>query len=99
MKFLQKNKNKVLLSDIEQGLIINGNRYYIKMIISILIDNAIKYASDNSDIKVNSSSYKKKGILTVVNKCDSIDKSEIKNVFLRFYRDDKSIVKEASGME
>lgn len=92
-----KNNNKVLVPNIQENITIKGNSYDIKMLISILIDNAIKYANDNSEIKVNLSSYKKKAIITISNKCDDMDKSETKKIFSRFYRTDNSRVKETSG--
>lgn len=110
--FFEKEQN--FSSEIEQGIIINGNAEQIKQVVDILLDNANKYASVKSDVKLI---LKKQGRnqcrLSVSNEGETIPEEELKNIFKRFYRGDKtrqmnnsyglglsiaeSIVKEHSG--
>ncbi len=110
--FFEKEQN--FSSEIETGIRINGNSEQIKQVVDILLDNANKYASADSDVKLI---LKKQGRnqcrLSVSNEGESIPEDELKNIFKRFYRGDKtrqmnnsyglglsiaeSIVKEHSG--
>ena len=107
-------KEQIFNSDIESDIKINGNPEQIKQVIDILLDNANKYAKENSRINLT---LKKQGRnhcrLTVCNEGEEIPDEELKNIFKRFYRGDKtrqmnnsyglglsiaeSIVKEHSG--
>lgn len=107
-------KEQSFSSEIESGIRINGNSEQIKQIVDILLDNANKYSLKKTEIKLN---LKKQGRnqcrLSVSNEGESIPEEELKNIFKRFYRGDKtrhmnnsyglglsiaeSIVKEHSG--
>lgn len=107
-------KEQDFTSEIESGIKSNGNAEQIKQVVDILLDNANKYSPDNSEIKL---SLKKQGRnqcrLTVSNEGETIPEEELKKIFKRFYRGDKtrqmnnsyglglpiaeSIVKEHSG--
>lgn len=74
---------------IDKDIYFDVNEEKIKELISILIDNAIKYSCEKG--KVNVSLYKNKDIyLTVSNKGEPIPIEERKKIFDRFYKLDKS---------
>ena len=110
--FFEKEQN--FSCEIETGIKLNGNSEQIKQVVDILLDNANKYAAAESDIRLI---LKKQGRnqcrLSVSNEGETIPEEELKNIFKRFYRGDKtrqmnnsyglglsiaeSIVKEHSG--
>lgn len=85
-----KTNNHTLISDIENGIEYSGDEYYIRQLVSILLDNAVKYASDNSDINISLKKGKKGVVIKVDNECEKIEKDDLDKLFDRFYRVDKS---------
>ena len=82
-------KNLKFDYDIEKGINLTVNAEKIKELISILIDNAIKYNIDKG--KVNVKLYKDKEVyLTVSNTGETIKDEDQKKIFDRFYKVDKS---------
>ncbi|MBO5230130.1 MAG: HAMP domain-containing histidine kinase [Clostridia bacterium] len=84
-------KEQIFTSEIEPDINMNGNAEQIKQVIDILLDNANKYASEKSGIKLI---LKKQGRnqcrLSVSNEGETIPEDELKNIFKRFYRGDKT---------
>ncbi len=84
-------KEQIFTSEIEPDINMNGNAEQIKQVIDILLDNANKYASEKSEIKLI---LKKQGRnqcrLSVSNEGETIPEEELKNIFKRFYRGDKT---------
>ncbi len=87
--FFEKEQN--FTSEIESSIKISGNTEQIKQVVDILLDNANKYASEKSEIKLI---LKKQGRnqcrLSVSNEGEAIPEDELKNIFKRFYRGDKT---------
>ena len=87
--FFEKEQN--FTSEIEPDINMNGNAEQIKQVVDILLDNANKYASEKSEIKLI---LKKQGRnqcrLSVINEGETIPEDELKNIFKRFYRGDKT---------
>ncbi len=87
--FFEKEQN--FTSEIEPDINMNGNAEQIKQVVDILLDNANKYASEKSEIKLI---LKKQGRnqcrLSVSNEGETIPEEELKNIFKRFYRGDKT---------
>jgi len=89
--------NKTLKTDIVEASRIKGNRDSIEKLISILLDNAIKYANDQGTIEMTLKKTGKKNILTVSNTVDEIEPGNHNEYFERFYRSDKSRNSERGG--
>lgn len=88
---LAKNKGKETQTDIQEGIQYNGDEEYIKQMVSILADNAVKYASENGTIKLT---LKKTALnkieLAVFNTCEPMPQEQLDRLFDRFYRADSS---------
>lgn len=82
-----KKKHIVIDNQIESGIRINGVKDQIANLVSILMDNALKYASESSTITISLSKSKKIS-LSVTNKCDKLPEGSPESLFGRFYRDD-----------
>ncbi len=76
--------------DVAQGVEFCGDEYAIRQLVSILMDNAVKYAADGSPIRLSMTEGKRKVTLTSENACTEVDPGELPKFFDRFYRADKA---------
>lgn len=88
--------NKKYTVDIEKGVHIKGDRNSITQLASLLIDNAMKYSSENGE--VNISMHQGKHVeFEVRNTCDNIPEGNLDKLFDRFYRADTSRSRKSGG--
>ena len=84
-------ENRVkIINQIQENIIINGNKEDIKHILSTLIDNAIKHTEKQKSVIIMLSREKSDIILQVKNVGKPIPVEEREKIFERFYRIDKS---------
>lgn len=83
--------------EVDDKLMIRGNRNLINELFYILMDNALKYAKENSNVYL---SVKKNKNRIEINFVNDIEDSEVdvKQLFERFYRSPTSSKKEGSGI-
>lgn len=67
-----------------------GDEYAVRQLISILLDNAIKYAATDTPIAFSLEKAKKGVLIRTFNECEQIDPADLDKLFDRFYRIDKS---------
>lgn len=84
------SKNKTIACNIEPMITINGDEKAIRQLISVLLDNAVKYSSEESVISLTLQSQGKYVILNVSNMTNGISNDDISHLFDRFYRADSS---------
>jgi len=89
--------SKTLTFEIQEGIYYKGDESRIKQVIVILLDNAIKNANENGDVKVSLSVQNGKKVITVYNTGEGVDEEEAKKLFKRFYRGDSSRARETGG--
>ena len=80
---------KSISSEIEPDISYNGIEQKISQLVSILVDNAVKYADHETEISVKLTQAGKPQ-LTVENMCSDFDVSKKDMLFERFYRSDES---------
>ena len=85
-----KSNGKELEIEVEDNLSYCGDEYSIRRLVSLLLDNALKYSSDGSKIEIALSQSGKDRILTVKNSADSVEIGSLDKWFERFYRADAS---------
>lgn len=90
-------ERKQIISNIQENISFIGNQNKIDELVGILLDNALKYSDENSQIKLNLYSEKENIILTCQNHCMNFNTDDIPFLFERFYRGDKSHSKETEG--
>ena len=84
-------KGLPLRYEIEPDIRANGIPSHLKQLISILLDNAGKYASPGGETVVKlRRGTRKHFLLEVSNQGDPISDEDLKNLFKRFYRADKA---------
>lgn len=94
---LAKTQNKVLESNITPMIAMKGDEKAIRRLITILLDNAVKYAKENGRISVTLEKQKKRIRLSVFNTTEQISKEHMEHLFDRFYRTDRSRNSETGG--
>ena len=85
-----KSNGKELKIDIEESLSFHGDEYSIRRLVSLLLDNAMKYSKDGSRIEISLRQNGKNKILTVKNDVDACEIGSLDKWFERFYRADAS---------
>ena len=67
-----------------------GDEAAVRQLVSILLDNAIKYAAPETEIQVSLEQMKRGVKLTVTNVCEQVPEGDLDRLFDRFYRPDVS---------
>jgi len=84
--------------NIAPGLTMNGSPDTIRQLISVLLDNAVKYSPDGGKIMVDLSAYRKTLLLSVGNTAtERISNEDLNHIFDRFFRTDRSRNSETGG--
>ena len=96
-KTLAVQKNKTLEIDIEEAINYNGDEKSIRQLISILLDNAIKYSDDDGAIRIKLNKNGKNSKITVWNTVANIGVGKHDELFERFLRLDKSRNSKSGG--
>lgn len=87
---LADDKGVILSFEENQRICVYGNDQALEIMIKNLIDNAIKFAPEDSAVEIGLSVKSQKAILTVSDNGIGIPSSEKEHVFERFYRVHKS---------
>lgn len=74
-----------------------GNEQSIRQLISILLDNAVKYSNEAGNILLELSAQGRALELSVTNSVDAISEQTVNSMFDRFYRGDPSRSSETMG--
>lgn len=90
-------RGHTLETDIPPGLMYRGDEYAVRQLVSILLDNAVKYADEGSGIRLSLERAKRGVVLKACNACTDIDPAELDRLFDRFYRVEKSRSKQTGG--
>lgn len=67
-----------------------GDEYAIRQLVSILLDNAVKYADEHACIKLSLEKGKKGSVIRTMNPCTGLTQQQVERLFDRFYRVDAS---------
>ncbi len=94
---MAKQKNKTFATAIQPELMLNGDENGIKTLVSVLTDNAIKYADDGGKVNVSLEKQGKNIVLKVTNTSSGSENENLGRLFDRFYRADSSRSRETGG--
>lgn len=95
---VSKQKNITIKSElIASKAIIYGNEFLLTRLLRNLLDNSFKYSDNGSEIIVKLGLVKGQTELSIKDNGIGIAKSELKNIFKRFYRVDKSRNRKEGG--
>ncbi|MCR4768229.1 MAG: HAMP domain-containing histidine kinase [Saccharofermentans sp.] len=97
-KGLARASGKTITSEIADGLSYNGDQRAIEELVSILMDNSVKYSPEGGNIEVSLHKQGSKIIFRVYNDTkEPVPADVIKHMFDRFYRADSSRNSETGG--
>ena len=92
---LAKERNKDIFYTVPPSIKYKGDEGLIRRLISILLDNALKYCDTNGEIKISLSRKVNHNVIFVENTYDNVNGIQFDKLFDRFYRADKA--RTASG--
>ena len=79
-----------LTTDIQEGITLRGSQQHLRQTVDILLDNARKYAAPSGEISVTLTRCGGRCRLAVSNPGPAISRTDLQNIFKRFYRADKA---------
>ncbi|MCD8111152.1 MAG: HAMP domain-containing histidine kinase [Clostridiales bacterium] len=82
--------SKTLSADIQPLISIRGDEKALRQLVSVLLDNAMKYTDAGGRISVTLKKQRNQIRLAVFNTTESISRDHLKHLFDRFYRTDQS---------
>ena len=82
---------------IDDDIVINGERDSIQKMVSILLDNAMKYTDERGIVRLNLEKTEKRATLSVYNTCRLAETENLDRLFDRFYRPDESRSRDTGG--
>lgn len=86
-----------VICDIKSALQIQADKRQIEQLISILMDNAVKYTNDKGEVSVRLEKKAKHVFLEVENTCEQLPEVPPQKLFERFYRGDASHNQKSGG--
>jgi two-component system, OmpR family, phosphate regulon sensor histidine kinase PhoR len=94
---IAKKRNITLINQISPGTVIRTDEPKFSQLLINLVDNAIKYNTENGAVKISSN--RLKGIIEIIVEDSGIgiEESQLDRIFERFYRVDKGRSKDEGG--
>ena len=75
----------------EPNISLNGSPDAIRRLVSVLLENAVKYSPEGGRVRLSLAAHRKSAVLTVCNDAEErLSESELQHIFDRFYRTDPS---------
>lgn len=94
---LAKVQQKTFRVEVEPMLNLCGDEKAITQLISILLDNALKYSDEHGTISLKAHSKGRNVCIEVFNTAEKVETSELGRLFDRFYRAEKSRNSQTGG--
>ncbi len=92
-----RQKALQLSAQIEPELSIRGDREQLRRLLSVLLDNAVKYSPPQGEVLISCQSDGKKLVVTVQNACEKLPDCPPEKLFDRFYRSDAARARATGG--
>lgn len=90
-------KGKTCMQQIEENLRFTGDRAAIQRLLSILLDNAVRYGAEGGEIRLEVFRRHNRIYLMVSNPCNVEKIPDLNRLFDRFYRPDEARSSDAGG--
>lgn len=92
-----KSKKAALIREIRPNVTLNGNKVQLERLLSVLIENASKYVTENGTVRITLAKETRYTLLSVYNTCETDPDADYKDLFDRFYRPDSSRTSSTGG--
>ena len=96
-EFKAMTQNKKIIFNSEKNIHMYADVNSIKQLVTILLDNALKYTPENGVIEIKIEKQNKSTKIQFINTCENAKSINTKKMFDRFYRGDKSRSKSKEG--
>jgi two-component system phosphate regulon sensor histidine kinase PhoR len=93
----KKEINLVFAAETPKKMVVYGDKKRINQVVNNLISNAIKYTNEEGDVEIGFRSSKTDVITYIKDTGEGIPSDDVKRIFERFYRVDKSRSREKGG--
>ncbi len=90
-------KGERLTAEIVPGLTMKGEEKTIRRLLTIFLDNAVKYTGEGGEIRLTAEKWHSQLRLQVCNTTEHMDKAALPHLFDRFYRTDQSRNSQTGG--
>ena len=90
-------KDISLEADVKPGVTLHADAGQVEQLLSILLDNAVKYTNEGGDIWIRLQKEDKKIRLSVQNTCETLPDTPPEKLFDRFYRGDTARTQRSGG--
>ena len=90
-------KAQTLTSDIQPDIRVQGDKNLLRQLMTILLDNAVKYTPQGGRIGVELKEHRERAELIIRNAPALVEKEHLAHLFDRFYRQDVSRNKSEGG--
>lgn len=97
METTARRRGLSVSSSIEKDVVMNSDPELFQQLITILYDNALKYANEDGKIEVTLHQHKHRIVCTIKNSGEGIPAEDLPHIFDRFYRADPSRASTISG--
>ena len=94
---LAEDGGKILVAEITSALTVKGVSDDIRRLLSLLLDNAVKYCDEGGTIQFVLVRRGKNAVIRISNPCSGLDASQLPHHFDRFYRADSSRARATGG--
>ena len=94
---LARAAGKSYTQQIEDDLLLTGDRTAVCQTVSILLDNAVKYCDEGGSIRLRLFRSGRRSVLEVANSCAHAQDMDVSRLFDRFYRPDESHARATGG--
>ena len=88
---------KTYQQEIEENITCTGDKSAIQQLLSVLLDNAIRYSDDKGLIRLTLKRKHGRPLIECYNTCDHLPEGDLERLFDRFYRPDESRSKYTGG--
>jgi len=93
----QSKKNINIITDCESDIFVSANFQLLEQAVVNLVDNAIKYSREDSNIDVKVESCEETITIKICDEGQGIPKEDLERIFERFYRVDKARSRKLGG--
>ena len=83
--------------EVQPDIKVKADESSVKHVLTILIDNAVKYSKENGEISVKLYTHSGKKIIEVYNTGKGVPKEKLSKIFERFYREDEARNRKTGG--
>lgn len=92
-----RQKQLILQKEIDRDAIVHAGKEQIASLLSLLIDNAVKYSVANGTVAIRLRNHEKQVELQIENECEVLPPCEPSQLFDRFYRADTARTQKNGG--